>query len=459
MNILEQELEAILHASHDNIVVTDQHGIVLRVSQNCKDIYGYAVSELIGKSVYALQEEGIFLPSVTVAVLKSRKQVQLMQKTETGKVVMATGIPVFSNNEIVRVISFSHDLTELRRLQEDYEQLQAKMKKYELEIEELREQQAGDIVMRSHSMKKVWKLINRISSSDATVVMLGESGVGKTAFACAIHRQSNRKNEPFVEINCGAIPSSLFESEMFGYEAGAFTGASAKGKTGKFELANKGTLFLDEVAELPLEMQVKLLKVLQEKTITRIGSEHSKKIDFRLIVATNQNLEEKVKDGSFRADLFYRLNVIPIKIPPLRDRQEDILELAYHILQKYNDKYGTSKFFHKESVDMLLTYNWPGNVRELENMIERLVLTTEENTIYKYDFPFLATKEKALTEEWSSLQNLNARGITLQDALAEVEKSMLLRAYRQCQTTYEMAELLGLSQSTIVRRLKKYKIQ
>lgn len=323
MEMMERELEAILHASNDNIVITDEKGLVLRVSQNCRDIYGYDVPEMVGRTVYELQKRGIFSPSVTIEVLKKKKEVQLMQKTETGKVVMATGIPVYDEHQCMkRVISFSHDLTELQRLKEDYQQLEVKMKTYQLEVEELREQQSNEMVIRSQSMKKVWSIINRVADSDATVVLLGESGVGKTAFARALHYGSERKEEPFIEINCGAIPASLFESEMFGYEAGSFTGASTKGKTGKFELAHNGTLFLDEIGELPLDMQVKLLKVLQEKTVTKIGSERANHVNFRLIVATNQPLEEMVKKGTFREDLFYRLHVIPITIPPLRERKK-----------------------------------------------------------------------------------------------------------------------------------------
>ncbi|WP_176584673.1 sigma-54 interaction domain-containing protein [Priestia megaterium] len=460
MGMIEREIEAILHASHDNIVITDEKGCILRASQNCRDIYGHDVSNLVGQTVYELQKRGIFSPSVTIEVLKKKKEVQLMQKTETGKVVMATGIPVYDENQCMkRVISFSHDLTELQRLKEDYQQLEVKMKTYQLEVEELREQQSNDMVIRSESMKKVWSIINRVADSDATVVLLGESGVGKTAFARALHYESERKEEPFIEINCGAIPSSLFESEMFGYEAGSFTGASTKGKIGKFELAHNGTLFLDEVGELPLDMQVKLLKVLQEKTVTKIGSERANHVNFRLIVATNQPLEEMIKKGTFREDLFYRLHVIPITIPPLRERKEDVAALLYHVLHKQNEKYKMKKFFHAEALNLLVEHHWPGNVRELENTIERLVLTTDENSISPQDLPFYSENSSSEKEEWESLDTLTSQGMTLQQALAEVEKNWLIRAYRQCQTTYEMANALGISQPTVVRRLRKYNIK
>ncbi|WP_342044499.1 sigma-54 interaction domain-containing protein [Bacillus sp. OTU530] len=463
LEILKLELEGIINASNDNIVVTDGQGIVLRAIRNSEEIYGEVSSTLVGRSVFELEKENIFSPSVTARVLKEKKEVQVMQKTRTGKVIMATGIPIFDKQKnIIRVISFSHNLTEIQKLKEDYEQLQSKMRRYESEIEELRgkETKIGDIVIKCKTMQTVWELVNRVARSDATVVLLGESGVGKTVFARALHNRGERKKEPFIEINCGAIPTSLFESELFGYEPGAFTGANHKGKIGIIELAHKGTLFLDEIGELPLDIQVKLLKVLQEKSITKIGGGRSKKVDFRLVAATNQDLEYMVKQGKFREDLFYRLNVVPIHIPSLRKRKEDIYQLIEHFLSKFNRKYQTNKFFHSAAIDACLEYEWPGNVRELENLIERLVVTSDTNIIYHDNLPFIQKNQQNNdTEvEWSSLTVFEERGLTLQDALEEVEKCWLLRAYRQCKTTYEMAETLGLSQATVVRRLKKYNI-
>ncbi len=463
LEVLKMELEGIINASNDNIVVTDGQGIVLRAIRNSEEIYGEVSSTLVGRSVFELEKENIFSPSVTARVLKEKKEVQVMQKTATGKVIMATGIPIFDKQRnIVRVISFSHNLTEIQKLKEDYEQLQSKMRRYESEIEELRgkETKIGDMVIECKTMQTVWELVNRVARSDATVVLLGESGVGKTVFARALHNRSGRKKEPFIEINCGAIPASLFESELFGYEQGSFTGANHRGKIGMIELAHKGTLFLDEIGELPLDMQVKLLKVLQEKSITKIGGGKSKKVDFRLVTATNQDLEYMVKQGKFREDLFYRLNVVPINIPPLRERREDIYQLIEHFLSKFNEKYQSNKFFHSTAIDACLKYEWPGNVRELENLIERLIVTSDTNIIYLENLPFIRKNQQNNDNEveWSSLTVFEDQGLTLQDALEEVEKRWLLRAYRQCKTTYEMAEALGLSQATVVRRLKKYNI-
>jgi PAS domain S-box-containing protein len=460
---LKIELEGILNASNDNIVVTDGQGIVLRAIKNSEEIYGEGSSTLIGESVFELEKKSIFSPSVTARVLKEKREVQVMQKTATGKIIMATGIPIFDDEKnIVRVISFSHDITEIQRLKEDYEHLRSKMRSYESEIEELRgkERIIGDVVIKNKAMQTVWELIKRVSKSDATVVLLGESGVGKTVFARALHNRSERKKEPFIEVNCGAIPASLFESEMFGYEAGTFTGANPKGKIGLIEIAHRGTLFLDEVGELPLDIQVKLLKVLQEKKVTKIGGRVTKNVDFRLVAATNQDLESMVRLGKFREDLFYRLNVVPVNIPPLRERKEDIHHLIDYFLSRFSEKYKTNTFFHSTAIDACLDYKWPGNVRELENLIERLVVTSVTNIIYAENLPFFHKNKPCNDEEirWSSLNTFDERGLTLQEALEEVEKRWLLSATQKCKTTYEMARSLGLSQATVVRRLKKYKI-
>lgn len=453
---LLMELEAILNVSNDNIVVTDGDGIVLRVSKKCEEIYGRDAAFFLGKSVRDLEEQGIFTPSVTARVLKEKKEVQVMQTAAKGGKVMATGIPVFSHDKrLIRIISFSHDLTEIQRLKEDYDQLQARMDQYEVQLEGLRA--SKEIVLKSKNMQKIWDLVNRVAKSDATVVLLGESGVGKTMFARALHNRSGRQKEAFIEVNCGAIPPALFESEMFGYEAGAFTGASQKGKAGMIELADQGTLFLDEIGELSMDMQVKLLKVLEEKQVMRIGGHQVKKVDFRLLAATNNHLEEMVKKGRFREDLFYRLSVVPITVPPLRDRKEDIIQMAHYFLSKFNQKYETGKVFHHDALDLFHQYNWPGNVREFENVIERLVVTMDSNIIMAEQLPFYHSNQKVETKK-EEMTILDSGFTTLEDALEKVEREWICRAFRQCKTTYEMAELLGISQPTVVRRLKKYKI-
>ena len=462
MGLLELELEQLLKHSNDNIVITDGQGIVLRSSPNCREIYGKDVLYLIGKTVHDLQKENIFKPSVTLQVLDEKKEVQVLQRTNTGRIVMATGIPVFDDNKnIIRVISFSHDLTEIEQLNADYEQLQIKMKHYETEIEELRTKDTNiaGMVIQSTTMKKIWHLIRRMASSDANVVLYGETGVGKSVFARALHKKSDRSKNAFIEVNCGAIPESLFESELFGYEQGAFTGASQKGKLGLIELANQGTLFLDEIAEISLDHQVKLLKVLEEKVVTRVGGSTANEVDFRLVTATNRNLSDMVKSGTFREDLYYRLNVIPIDIPALRDRKEDIYHLVHYYLTHFNEKYHTNKVLSVSTIDVLQQYDWPGNVRELENLIERLIVTCDQQTIHPIDLPFIhQNKTTEMELDNNVLESFEQQGMTLKEHIQHVEKEWLQRAYRQYKTTYEMADYLGISQATVVRRLKKYQI-
>lgn len=460
-DIRELELRAILAASNDNIVITDGQGVVLRASPSCLAIYGEEAAQLIGVTVDELERRNIFSPSVTKKVLQERKEVQLMQYTSTGRIVMATALPVFNDaGEMIRVISFSHDLTEIQHLKEDYEELRTKMAYYQSEIKELREKEYsfGETVMQSKEIRQIWQLIQRVANSDATVVLLGESGVGKNVFARAVHEGSRRQDEVFIEVNCGAIPESLFESEMFGYESGAFTGASKEGKAGLIETANGGTLFLDEVGELPLALQAKLLKVIQEKRVTRIGGTQPKNIDFRIIASTNRDLEEMVKEGKFRRDLFYRLNVIPISVPPLRERTDDVLSLCDFYLKKFNEKYESNKVLHVTTINELLAYEWPGNVRELENLIERLVVTAESRVIYPQSLPFYAAVNSQTAEHEGTMEEMTEKGASLREALEEVEIRWLKRAARQYKTTYEMANYLGISQSSVVRKLNKYQI-
>lgn len=455
--LLELEIEGIINGSGENIIVTNREGVILRAVKNSEEMYGMASEELVGKSVKMLEQEKIFNPSVTLRVLEQKQPVTFMQKTGTGKSIMTRGIPIFDEqNEICLVISFSHDRTEIEKLKNEYENLQVKMKQYKTEIAQLRNRESKPhaVVIHSKAMQTVWELVNKVARSDATVVLEGESGTGKTVFAKALHEGSERKSQPLIEVNCGAIPESLFESEMFGYEPGAFTGAASKGKMGLIELADEGTLFLDEVGELPLSIQVKLLKVLQEKKVTRMGGNQIRKVDFRLVAATNRDLREMVQEGTFRDDLYYRLHVVPIAIPPLRCRKEDIHPLTEAFLAKFNKKYKTDKTVSPAAVEAFWQYDWPGNVRELENLIERLVVTLETEMILHEHLPF-GTKDLKI-RSYDSIQPFQGKAGSLKEALEEVEKSWLSHACKQCHSTYEIAEYLGLSQPTVVRRLKKY---
>jgi len=448
----ELELDVILDAIHEDILVTDGKGKILNVSKSFEDVYGVTGKAIIGKTVYDMEKEGVFRPSVIAKVLEKKKKVTMRQKNILGRDLVVTATPVKNQSgEIIKVVSFTRDLTDFLNLQEQYSALESKMEKYTAEIEELRSKSLDieGIVGKSSASQDILRTIGRIARFDANVLLTGESGVGKTKFAKLIHGKSNRAKGPFIEINCGAIPENLLESEFFGYERGSFTGANKEGKIGLIELAQNGTLFLDEISELSLNMQVKILKVIQDKTITRVGGSKVIQVDFRLIAATNKSLQTMIKENQFREDLYYRLNVITINMPPLRERREDIIPMAAYFLDKFNHSYQLDKVISREVYDIFMNYSWPGNVRDLENTIERLVLTSEEDVITKKQLPINLEIETDL-----SANNIN--GSKLKDAVEEVEKRLITNAYNRYKTTVGVAEALGISQPTAVRKIQRF---
>lgn len=446
---LSNEIDVILNSMHDDILITDGKGIIIRTYPSFENLYNIKKEAAEGRSIYELEKEGVFKPSITAIVLEKKEQVTMMQENVNGRKIIVTAIPIRNQKgEILKVISFSRDLTEYLNLKEQYEMQEERIQKYSAEIEKLRGQQRNipGLIIGSKTMQSVIEMIDKVATFDANIVLEGESGVGKTMFAKIIHLKSLREQGPFIDINCGAIPENLLESELFGYEKGAFTGANANGKIGLIQLADKGTLFLDEIGELSLNLQTKLLKVIQDKEITRVGGTKPIKVDFRLIVATNKNLKQLVADSQFREDLYYRLNVIYINIPPLRERKEDIFNLGMHYLNNFNKKYNLKKTFSPEVIDVLINYAWPGNIRELENLIERIILTSSDNSISASDLP-----ENLKPKDYSSYQFGS-----LDKALEQLERRMVIDAYMKHKTTTGVAKELGISQPTAVRKIQKY---
>lgn len=441
---LTDNIDLILDAIHDDLLITDSQGKVIFVNETFENVYSLSRNQAIGKTVYQLEEEGYFKPSIVSLVLKEKKKLSLRQKTNLGRDVLVTATPVLDENgEILFVFSYSRDITELTELEE-------KVRQYSEELHRLRSSESKDVIIaESQEAQEMQERLNTMSAYDANVILTGPSGVGKTMYARLIHNQSDRKNGPFVEMNCAAIPETLLESELFGYEKGAFTGASEKGKAGMVELAQKGTLFLDEISELPLSLQAKLLKVIQDKTVTRVGGTKEKKLDFRLITATNRDLSDLVRQGKFREDLYYRLNVLHLDVLPLAERKDDILPLCEYFLQKFNEKYGQEKKFDVTALQRLKRYNWPGNVRELSNVVERSAMMTQETVIKEIAFGDLEPANTAKIMDVFESVDLNAY-------IEEMEGEIIRKAWDKYKNSSKVAKALAISQPTAYRKIKKY---
>ena len=458
---LNRQLEAIFNASSDGIWVCNGRGVVISVNKASEALNGIKAGDVVGQTVAALLGNKVFDRSVTEQVLKTSRQQTIMQHVgKTGRSLLSTGTPVFDDNgNIFLVVVNERDMTELNGLRRQIEQNQKIAEKYREELADLsfRELKRNEIIAESSKMRHIIQMALKLSRIDASnILILGESGTGKGLLAKLIHKNSTRHKNPFVEINCAALPENLLEAELFGYEKGAFTGASETGKIGLFELAQGGTLFLDEIGDMPLALQAKLLKYLDDKEIRRIGGTESITVECSTIAATNQDLSQLVKQKKFREDLFYRLNSFIIEIPPLRERQEDILALTRFYLNKYNHQYHCGKTIQSDAMQALQRYFFPGNIRELKNIIENAVVMSDDDRMGEFIRKSLKEIDVA---RGAGLLGEGYGSLCLRDRLAEVEKKMLRRALNRCRNTREMALELKISQPSVVRKLKKYRIK
>ena len=452
---LAYDLKAVFENSYDVIYVSDGEGMTLRVSSACEDLWGLKAENLIGRNVKELEKEGIYSPSVTRLVIERKEQVHTIQTTKTGKRLRVVGTPIKDDTgKVVRIINTSRDITLESIIQAELVDIRMLVEGYKKELYQLREHamENDQLVYKSEQMINLITLVNKVTEVDSTVLILGESGAGKEVIASYIHHNSVRKNKPFIKVNCGAIPEHLLESELFGYEKGAFTGASKDGKMGLFELANNGSLLLDEIGELPMALQVKLLRILQDNELVRVGGTKSVKINVRIITATNRDLELLMKQGKFREDLYYRLNVIPLYVLPLRARKDDIIPLALHFLNRINKKYDRTKTLSNKTIECLHNYSWPGNVRELQNILERLVVITDSDIIEPIDLP-MSIRQSSEEPSGVSISGI----LPFKVAVEQLERQLLIMAKEKYKTTTKMAEILGLDQTTISRKLKRFR--
>ena len=448
----ERELEAFVigDALYDGIYIVDKAGIVIAVNKVFTQITGIEESEIIGQPIEFLSEKKITKKPIGRMVLEQREKVSIVTTINKQKIVV-TGNPIFDEaGNISQVLIVMRDVTELNRLQEQIERSENITQKYmdELQYFRSKEIQKSELIGSSSSMMQIKELISQLAQVDVTVLITGETGVGKEVVAREIHKNSPRKNAPYIKVNCSAIPESLLESELFGYERGAFTGAHNKEKLGLFEIANSGTILLDEIGEMPISLQAKLLRVLQEKEIRRIGGTKSIELDVRVIAATNQKLDQQVAEGKFRQDLYYRLNVVPVVIPPLRSHKEDVPLLINHFLQKYNDKYHQSKYIDISAIELLQQYHWPGNIRELENIIEQLVVIMKEPMIDSRNISKIIDTSNVICDYFEKSH------LTLKEAVDMVEKQIIENAMKMHGSTHKAAKVLGVSQPTVLRKMR-----
>ena len=438
------------------IWITDSKGKVIMVNEESLKTGGLKREDVIGKTTEELLEMGYILDdsSVLKAIL-SGKEESIVQRTGEGSMLVATSVPVFHEGELDIIICTEMDITDVIKLKALLDKQKSIAQKYKSEIMRIKNQlntDSDEIVSYNLEMIRIKEMAIKIGAMDATVVITGESGTGKEVVANLIQKNSKRADKAFIKVNCAAIPETLFESEFFGYEKGTFTGANVNGKMGIFEMANGGTLFLDEIGELPLAMQSKVLRVIQEKEVSRIGGEENKPVDVRIIAATNRNLKKEMEKGNFRSDLYYRLFVVPINIPPLRQRKEDIAPLTNYFLNKFNAMYEVKKEISSEAIKAMEKYNWYGNVRELRNIIERLVVSVAGNTISAFQVEMCLKEDNFNNAEPVK----NGENATLDELIENYEKQIIIQAVEECGTLTAAAQKLNVNKSTISRKLKKY---
>lgn len=452
------DFKQVVDGLDDSIFITDNEGNVLYINPAYTKNTGISPDRVVGHNIYDLiNKDKLYTGGAIPDVLQTKKTAFRLSTTYgTGKPLIgfASGTPIFNEKgELHQVIACSRPIVTLGALKEDFTTFVREVQEMnpKKSCAESEKNLSEDMIGKETTLANIWTLISHVAPSDATVLITGESGAGKEVIADEIFKNSNRNKNPFVKINCAAIPAHLLESELFGYEKGAFSGANAKGKPGLFELANHGTLMLDEIGDMPMDLQVKLLRAIQQQEITRIGGSKPIKLDIRFLALTNSNLKEKIENGTFRQDLYYRLNVIPIYVPPLRERIADIEALSNRFIEIFSEKYNRPFALTEQQMNYFRQYNWPGNIRELENIIEYLVLCSSgigqvDNSIVTSLLNIYKEQEPITTD------------MDFNSAVAQFEKNLLESTLKTSGNLREAGKKLNINASTISRKIKQYNI-
>ena len=457
-------VQRFIDTSYDGMLIADGDCKVLAINDAFIHISGLTREVMIGQNLQNLVSKGVLPYSCTVHAVQQRQVISASVKYELGKDAIVSSTPLYDEvGRIIRVISNVRDFSELNGLHEKLKSIKSIAKGYqrELQVMQIVNSDINRGLVRSRVMENLYELIIKVADTDLQLLITGESGVGKTAMAKFVHAASERNSTgSFIHVNCSAIPESLLESELFGYEEGSFTGAK-KFKTGLFELAHKGTLFLDEIGDMPLSLQAKILNVLQERKFYRVGGVKEIEVDVRIIAATNTNLEQLITRGSFRQDLYYRLNVIPLRIPPLADRRDDILPLLTFYLEKSNQRYRRNKVITPDAIDVLLKYHWPGNIRELINLVERIVVIVDSPVVEAKNLIEVAENSDLLKVIQNTREKISPSkekkqfwnpAVSLKDLVQMVEDEIIEEAVEGCGSLKEASKSLGVDVTTLIRK-------
>ncbi|SHN48960.1 sigma-54 interaction domain-containing protein [Desulfovibrio litoralis] len=451
--MLKNYLHQLCDAFSDAISISDKNGIIILVNKKNTELTGIPKEEMVGSSVVEMMRNGVFDVVLNPEIVQTKQAITRVQNISNGRTLVLDGNPVFDKDgNVAFVVTFMRDITALTNLRQKIASQKELLTTFKILQGQNRETPK---VSNSLAMRKLYAEVETIADTDATVLLLGETGVGKDVVARAVHANSLRADKVFIKVDCGSIPENLIETELFGYATGTFSGANKNGKVGLIEAAASGSLFLDEIGELPLSTQSRLLRFLQDKEVMRVGSTSSKFIDARIIAATNRDLEKEVAKGRFRSDLYYRLKVAVLTIPPLRKRKDDILPLATYFLNLFCNKYNKKITFSEDAQHLLQHYTWPGNVRELENMIQGLVITGKNPLVEAMDLPITKAFNNKTEADLLNVGSLEIEGRSFKDIMKDLETSVIKAGLKRYGNITELAKNFQVDRSTIFRKVKE----